>query len=378
MSYPEDVPVLTDGDVTLRAYTLDDLDGVVETCTDPDMIAWTTVPTPYTSAEGVEWITKHVPDMWAEGNDYGFVIEAAHPDGVRRYSGGISLRLRADGVAEIGFGVHPAVRGAGVCRRAVKLLADWAFSACGVEVLVWYAQVGNWASRRVVWANGFSFDGMIAQYLMQRGTRKDAWVGTLRASDSREPKNIWWIPPVLESERIRLRPFADADAARLFELFHDERSKHFGGRVSGVVQTDGAAQLLRIREQNATGRMINWCVADRVSDQLIGHMQLFDLEGLDDSEVKPGYSIHPDARGRGILTEALGLLVDWTFRPVAEGGFGKRRITISTAGTNAASRHAAERAGFTHIATHPLAFTIGESDFDDEVIYHRLNPTWVK
>lgn len=376
MDYPADVPRLTDGVVTLRAFTLDDLDGCVEMCNDPESIAWTRIPVPYGREDGIAWITKRVPESWAQASDLAFAVEAEHPDGVPRLAGSIGLVMQDDGIADLGYLVHPAVRGYGVARRSIALLADYAFEDRGVDVLTWYAYVGNWASRRVAWANGFSLDGTLTAFRLQRGQRRDSWFGTLRAGDSREPKTRWWTPPVLESPRLRLRPFADADAARLGETFHDDRSQHFGGRIKGVLQPDGIAQILRIREQCARGSVINWCIAERVSDQLVGHIQLFDLDGLDDTSVKPGYSMHPDSRGHGYLTEALGALTDWVFRPVPAGGFGKRLITISTACSNAASRHAASQAGFTHTATHPQSFPIGTSGFDDEAIYQLLNPDW--
>ena len=375
MGYPDDVPRLTDGVVTLRAFTLDDVNGCVEMCNDPQSIAWTRIPVPYGREEGITWI-KRATESWGNGTDLAFAIEAEHPDGTTRFAGTIGLLLLEDGIADLGFLVHPAVRGHGVARRAIALAADFAFDVRGIELLTWYAYVGNWASRRVAWANGFSFDGTVAAFRVQRGQRRDSWFGTLRAGDTREPKTRWWTPPVLETGRLRLRPFADTDATRLGELFQDERSLHFGGRVKGVVQPDAAAQLFRVRDQCARGTMINWCIADRVSDRLVGHIQLFDLDGLDDTEVKPGYSIHPDSRGRGILTESLLALTDWIFRPIESGGLGKRLVTISTAASNAASRHAAATAGFTHTATHPHSFPIGPVDFDDEVLYQRLNPTW--
>ncbi|HET9143692.1 GNAT family N-acetyltransferase [Actinophytocola sp.] len=376
MAYPDDSPILTDGVVTLRPYAMDDVEACVQQCADPDTVAFTTVPVPYGREDAITWITKTVPQGWADGTSLEFAVEAERGDGVRGFAGGITLRPRDDGIADIGFAVHPAARGRGVARRAVTLIVDWGFAERGVELVEWHAFVGNWASRRAVWHCGFSFDGRVDKFLPQRGERRDAWLGSLRATDTREPKANWLVAPVLETERLRLRPMADADAARNFDLLSDERSVHFGGRVPGVrQQRDPLATITRAREQMATGNMINWTIADRETDRFVGHIQLFDLGGLDDTEVKPGYSIHADSRGRGYLTESLRALAEWTFRPVAEGGFGKRRITISTAGTNKASRHAAEQAGFTHVVTHPSAFPIGD-DFDDEVLYQLINPSW--
>ncbi|HEY6683816.1 MAG TPA: hypothetical protein VI030_12620, partial [Propionibacteriaceae bacterium] len=47
-SFPEAVPILIDAKarVTLRAASARDLPAMVEQCRDPDMIRWTTVPTP--------------------------------------------------------------------------------------------------------------------------------------------------------------------------------------------------------------------------------------------------------------------------------------------------------------------------------------------
>jgi ribosomal-protein-alanine N-acetyltransferase len=375
MAYPDQVPVLTDGVVTLRAYRLDDLDGVVAQCTDPDSVAWTTIPVPYTRDDGVTWITKTMPALWADGSDLTFAVEAPHRDGVRRFAGGVGLRPQTEGLAELTFGLHPDARGLGICSRAVKLVLDWGFPR-GHEVITWYAYVGNWPSRRVMWANGFTFHGTIANFLPQRGRRRDIWMGTLRSTDSREPKSAWFIPPVLDSDRLRLRPYTDADAGRLFETMHDERSVHWGGLVPNVRPATPEAGLLRIRERLAAGQMLYWAIADRDTDRYLGGIQIFDFEGLDPTEVKYGYSVHPDARGRGVLTETLRTLSAFVFRPASEGGLGRRRISISTAAGNKASRHAAERAGFTHVATNPAAFPLTPTTFDDEVHYQLLNPTW--
>lgn len=376
-TFSDDVPTLTDGTVTLRAHAESDVEAMVEQCVDPDSIAWTTVPVPFARTDAVSFVTEAMPGGWRDGTEYGFAVEAEHRDGVRRFAGTVSLRVHPDRVGEVAYGLHPGARGRGVCRRAVRLLLDWGFQEAGFEVMVWYAQVGNWASRRVAWANGFTFDGTVTKFLVQRGVRHDAWIGSLRAEDDREPKDTWNVPPVLESQRLRLRPNRESDAERFREILFDPRSRHFNGRHKKLRDVSEGAELIRRNlEGDARGERLNWCIADRESDLMIGHIQLFDLEGLDESEAKLGYCVHPDSRGRGVLIEALGMVVAWAFRPVTEGGLGKRRLSLTTAASNKASRYAVEQAGFVHVGTEPESFTTGEDGFDDTAIYHRLNPRW--
>jgi ribosomal-protein-alanine N-acetyltransferase len=375
-AFPDDVPTLTDGEVTLRAHALSDVDELVVQCRDPESIRWTTVPVPYERDSAVTYVSDVVPGGWHARKDLGFAIEAAHADGVRRFAGSISLRPMDEGLAELAFGLHPGARGRGVCSRAVKLLLDWGFQQPDIDLVVWYANVGNWASWRVAWANGFTYDGMIKKYLPHRSERRDSWCGSLRADDTREPKHQWNDPPVLESARLRLRPDRETDAERMGEMMTDERIAWFSGRTLAARRTDGASTILRMCEGNARGDRINWCIADVTTDEMIGHIQLFGLAELDDTSAEVGYMMHPSARGRGVLTEALTMVVEWAFRSVADGGLGKRRLALRTAGLNAASRHAAEKAGFIQIATQPEAFPTGETGFDDEVIYAQLNPLW--
>ncbi len=370
-------PVLTDGVVTLRAHQVSDVDDIVAQCVDTESIQWTTIPTPYDRSMARSYVTTDVPEGWRAGKDLNFAIEAAHPDGVRRFAGSISLRPMGEGIAEIAFGLHPAVRGQGICSRAAKLILDWGFRQSDIDVVTWHAYVGNWASWRVMWANGFTFHGSIKKFLSQRGERRDCWYGTLRAEDTREPKHKWHIAPTLESERLRLRPHRLSDGPRYWEIINDPRSRHFGGRTGWIKEIEGPDHLVRrALEANARGERYDWTIADRGTDQFLGQIQIFHLGGLDETQAEIGYSVHPEARGKGVLTEALGMLVEWSFRSPKDGGQGLRRLSLGTAASNKASRYGAESAGFTHVATLPSAFTTGESGFDDETIYQRVNPAW--
>lgn len=371
-----DIPVLSDGVVTLRALRLSDVDDIVTQCVDPDSIRWTTVPTPYDQAMAESFVST-AAEGWRTGTEFTLAIETDHPDGTRRFSGSVSLHPMRKGIAEISFGLHPAVRGKGVSGRAVKLLLDWGFQQPGIDVVAWYAHVGNWASWRVAWANGFTFHGTVRKLFDQRGERMDCWFGTLRAEDTREPKHEWHIPPTLESDRLRLRPLREEDGDRYWEMMRDARSRHFAGRSEWLKQVEGPLHLVRrAMEADARGERYDWAMADPATDQFIGHIQIFGLGGFDVTSGEIGYGVHPDWRGRGVLTTALGMVVEWSFRHPKEGGLGLRHLALGTAASNAASRHGAERAGFVHVATHPEAFPTGETGFEDSVIYQRVNPAW--
>jgi len=73
--FPDDVPLLTDGTVTLRPHTLADVPGIVEQCNDPVSVRWTTAPVPYDGSMARAWVCEGVPSGWACGRELGFAIE---------------------------------------------------------------------------------------------------------------------------------------------------------------------------------------------------------------------------------------------------------------------------------------------------------------
>ena len=58
---------------------------------------------------------------------------------------------------------HPWARGRGVMERALRLLLEWGFAERDLQTVIWLARRGNWASRRLAWRLGFSFDGHAAR-----------------------------------------------------------------------------------------------------------------------------------------------------------------------------------------------------------------------
>ncbi len=330
-------PTLTDGSVTLRHPREDDVQGSWEQCQDPLSQQWTTVPVPYSHDDARDFILGFVPGAWESGAEWGFVVEAEG-----RYAGHVTLRDEGDRRAELAYGSHPWVRGTGHMERALRLLLEWGFRERDLETVIWWANVGNWASRRLAWKLGFTFEGRLRQWLPHRGELRHAWVGTLLRDDPREPHGRWFDAALLEAPGVRLREFRESDAARVVEACRDERTRRWLGELPSPYTEEDARSFLRERTGvRATGLGQSWAVADPDTDQLIGSVGLFDVtRDLAFGEV--GYWVHPDARGRGVMTTAVRLVVDYAFDSL-----GLARVKAYAARDNAASRHVLEQAGLT-------------------------------
>ena len=185
MTFPGSIPTLTDGPVVLRAHRPSDAERCLEQCLDEESVRWTTVPTPYSLADAHEFIGSHAR-AWLEDTEWGFAVEVEG-----RYAGTVSLRNEGPGRAEIAYGSHPDVRGTGAMERALRLLLTWGFEARALDTVIWWAHAGNWASRKLAWRLGFSYDGCVRQWLTQRGELRDGWVGTLLAGEPLQPREDW-------------------------------------------------------------------------------------------------------------------------------------------------------------------------------------------
>ena len=369
MRFPDDVPVLTDGTVTLRAHQPSDVPRIVEQCNDPESLAWTTVPSPYAEADAVSWIGEAIPAAWAAESTYCFAVEVGG-----RFAGSVDLRMKGGGEGELGFGLHPDVRGDGVMRRALSLLLDWGFEVHGLEVVGWRAFVGNWASRRTVWGLGFTFGETVPRLLPHRGERQDAWTAWLGRDDAREPVAPWLVPATIEVDGIRLRPWSERDAAGLVEAATDPVMTEWNPRSPLPRRVeDVPAYLTRVRLGAATNGRVAWCVADAATDSVLGNVALFDFEDEpDDVTAQVGYWSHPDGRGRGVMTTALRAMTDWAMRPAADGGLGVRRLYLLTSHRNTASRRLAERVGFEHVGTERASGPAVGGGFEDSALYDLL------
>jgi len=370
--WPDDVPELTEGRVRLRAHRDDDLDAIVEMCRDPLSQRWTqNLPDPYARTDADWFVREVVPRCWESGTARSWAVEVIDDAGMPRYAGNVDVR--GGPASTIGFLLHPWARGQGVMSSAVRLALRWCFAEAGIELVTWMAQVGNLASRRVAWASGFSFHGTVPRVLRPSGPAVDAWIGTVLPGDDLRPKTRWLTPAVLRGERVVLRRHTEADIPRIVEACSDARTRRWLSTLPSPYTEESARGYLDTMPVKESGaHRVAWCVADPKTDALVANLSIFDLGGDDPGSGEIGYWTHPDARGRGVMTEAARLAVDHAFRPTADGGLGLRRLTLLAAASNAASAHIARRAGFTEVGRERQAELLGDGSYDDLLTFDIL------
>lgn len=374
-SFPRDVPTLTDGVVTLRPHSPDDVPALLEQARDAVMLRWTTVPDPSTLETAREFATRVIPDGWRSDREWQFAVDAPDDDGAARFVGSVSLRNEGEGRAEIAYGAHPWSRGRGYVVRALELLLAWGFADKGLRTVLWQANKGNWASRKVAWRLGFSFDGTVRQWLPQRGELRDAWIGALTSDDERRPRHPWYDVPRIVGEHVVLREYRAGDVPRIVEACADERTSYWLSQMPVPYTEQHAREWLEeIRELRATGTGSAWAVADPDDDRMLGVVTVFDVRPEGSAEV--GYWLHPDARGQGLATEATRLLVRHCFVDEADGGLGLRRLQAAVADGNRASARVLLDAGFVETGRRRQVKRLRDGTFADLVDHDLLLEEW--
>ena len=110
---------------------------------------------------------------------------------------------------------------------------------------------------------------------------------------------------------------------------------------------------------------------DPATDELLGSVGIFDLpDDLSSGEI--GYWAHPDARGRGVMTAAVGLVLRHAFETL-----GVQRVKAYAAHDNAASRHVLTASGMSEQGVERLGTVVAEGRVD-AVIYDVLRGEWAR
>ena len=328
------------GRLHLRPWTRYDEEALLTLFQDPDTVAWTPVPVPFTADEARTRLTEHYPEMWRTGAGAPFAVVDSVTAEVLAW---VALFGIEDGAAEIGWATLPAARGQGVACDAVQSVCRWAFGALDLEVVVALVTVGNWTSRAVAEKCGFRLDGTRRRIMLQRGTRRDGWTLSLLRDDEITDRRRLPAPPTLTDGVVTLRAFRPEDAADVAKACDDPVTAHWLPMPSPYTPEDGRTYVERTAPGGwADGTEATFAVVDATTGELLGDVGLkLDRRVLGIGEV--GYWTAPWARSRGVATRAARLVSDWGLDVL-----GLHRVELLADPENTASVRAAERAGFEH------------------------------
>jgi RimJ/RimL family protein N-acetyltransferase len=162
---------LTDGHITLREWTPDDVEAMIAPLNEAEIARWTRVPSPYTRTDAEEFLTRTEAQREA-GYELALAIVSARGGDLL---GSMSVRVASieNLRGELGYLVFEHARGRAVAPRAVALLAGHAFDRLGLRRIEILTAVGNRASQRVAEKAGFTREGVLRSYMDNGGERLD-------------------------------------------------------------------------------------------------------------------------------------------------------------------------------------------------------------
>src|SRR5664280_1885733 len=286
---------------------------------------------------------------------------------------------------ELGYWLRPGARGRAIIGEALKPVIAYAFTPVqngGLGLCRLHAATDseNHTSQSVLRSAGFIQWGADRQGRrrtdgsLSDGTYFELLASSDHSSTAVEPITLEGNPPQAEgAPRVRLRKWRHTDADRVLRACSDERTQHWLAGLPSPYTLQEAHSYIAGRGQEASeGRGLSWCVADSRSDLCLGSVAVMNLRDAMGTAGEIGYWAHPDARGRGVISEAVRLAVRHTFISREDGGLGRRRLQLNAADGNAASQHIARTNGFVEVGRDRQAEQLGDGTFVDRVRFDLL------
>ena len=180
----------------------------------------------------------------------------------------------------------------------------------------------------------------------------------------------------LETERLWLRRFTEADADLLYELDGDPDVMRFltggPGTPREEIERDYLPAFMRYYERG--DRYGFWAAIEKASGDFLGWFHLRPLPGAPDDEPELGYRLRRAAWGKGYGTEGARALVRRAFAEL-----GARRVIASTAAANIGSRRVMEKSGLELVRAYRIVFPdLFNGEEQEDVEYALTQDEWTR
>lgn len=169
----------------------------------------------------------------------------------------------------------------------------------------------------------------------------------------------------LQTARLRLRSFEENDLVNVFKgLSHPDVIRYYGVSYSTLEETKAQLEFFREIELNQTGKW--WAICDLADHTFYGGCGLNNLN-VQHRKAEIGYWLLPDCWGKGIITEALPLIIQYGFEE-----FSLHRIEAIVETENVHSKKIMQKTGFEYEGTMKEC-ELKNGRFISLDIYARLN-----
>ncbi|MBI3744961.1 MAG: GNAT family N-acetyltransferase [Chloroflexi bacterium] len=147
--------------------------------------------------------------------------------------------------------------------------------------------------------------------------------------------------PTLSDEVVTLRPWRPDDATAVDRACQDAEIARFVPIPQPYTLDDARWFVASCAEESITGPSAHFAIVDPATDLLLGAISRHGPRAETPHRAAIGYWLAPEARGRGVATRAVRLLVDWSFATSTT-----VRMELYTDVENERSGRVARRAGF--------------------------------
>lgn len=120
--------------------------------------------------------------------------------------------------------------------------------------------------------------------------------------------------PVLESDRLRLRRITQADAEAIFFLRSDENAMRYIDKERAADINEAVRLINVIEEAIVKNEAITWALELKDGNgELAGAIGFWRII-KEHFRAEIGYTLHPGQWGKGIMSEALKMVIEFGFR----------------------------------------------------------------
>jgi RimJ/RimL family protein N-acetyltransferase len=122
-------------------------------------------------------------------------------------------------------------------------------------------------------------------------------------------------PPVLDSNRLRLRPLGDGDVDDVFGVFGDPNVMRYWSTPVFHEREQAEGLIAQVRQGFVTRTFVQWGIVGREDDVVLGTCSLFRIEPVH-RRAEIGFALRRLDWGRGLASEAVARAIEFAFGPL--------------------------------------------------------------